>query len=549
MNCKLCGAPMRHNKGKYGDFWGCTRFRQGCKWTEPYYDPSSKQPDNWSRLRPNIAQQEALRLVKDTNRNVAVRSTAGSGKSTLIRMVIRDLLAQGYKQSDLLVLMFGNDAAKDMSLSCAANGWSDVWVSTFHRFGLDLHSITRGRQTKKYLNKTGYWLEKLYATPPANMRSDVRSLDEAYLEILTNSIVALHDAVRYLEPGHINNPGILDFLLQRFESVALPVSTDPKATATMQLLVLPLLQGAHANTVEVDYGMDFADMVYLPVYYGHTIPHKVIIVDEAQDVSQIQHHFMRLAPNARFIVVGDPWQSIYEWRGAWADIMDILADEFNMGTVSINLSYRNPLEVVRYINGMLPFIDHDTALTTTGQVLHLDTDSVIARLLAADDAMLLAPRNYPLFKVATRLMAQGIPVQLKDTALMDVVLGVLSATGLPAGTPAATVLQAVDYVIDERVHDAITRGSTGQFWLDVQSCIRAVTGELPTAKAIKDHVKALRYSNTGLKLSTIHGAKGLEAEHIGIIDRKVMSHEQGTEAARAAFVAYSRSKGTLLLGD
>ena len=66
--------------------------------------------------------------------------------------------------------------------------------------------------------------------------------------------------------------------------------------------------------------MDFTDLIEVALQTVQTAPGRpaVIMVDEAQDLSALEYALIRSwGDNARAtIVVGDPWQALYTWRGA-----------------------------------------------------------------------------------------------------------------------------------------------------------------------------------------------------------------------------------------
>ena len=77
-----------------------------------------------------------------------------------------------------------------------------------------------------------------------------------------------------------------------------------------------------------------------------------IFIDEAQDLSKLELELLMKwgASAGRLILVGDPWQNLYEWRGTSPDIMG------NQPNIVLNQSYRVPADVharaTEWIKGM-----------------------------------------------------------------------------------------------------------------------------------------------------------------------------------------------------
>ena len=65
--------------------------------------------------------------------------------------------------------------------------------------------------------------------------------------------------------------------------------------------------------------IDFDDMIWLPVALNLPIPmtFDFLIVDEYQDSNITQQELaLRFCPSGRMVIVGDRYQSIYQFRGA-----------------------------------------------------------------------------------------------------------------------------------------------------------------------------------------------------------------------------------------
>lgn len=138
--------------------------------------------------------------------------------------------------------------------------------------------------------------------------------------------------------------------------------------------------------------VDFDDMLYMPVVAGVPFDrYDVVLVDEAQDLSGIQHEIIsrmvippeasgicgcgdsvenhgspmdvghsaveQFYPGGRIIAVGDRHQAIYSWRGAHQDSMDRLKRRFQMRELPLSVSYRCPVAVVQHARQWVPQIE------------------------------------------------------------------------------------------------------------------------------------------------------------------------------------------------
>lgn len=82
--------------------------------------------------------------------------------------------------------------------------------------------------------------------------------------------------------------------------------------------VVPIARDAWADMISMDGQLRFTHDVYLKLW-SLSDPHiacDYLIFDEAQDSSPVITHVVQIQEHAQKLVVGDPCQQIYEWRGA-----------------------------------------------------------------------------------------------------------------------------------------------------------------------------------------------------------------------------------------
>jgi superfamily I DNA/RNA helicase len=71
--------------------------------------------------------------------------------------------------------------------------------------------------------------------------------------------------------------------------------------------------------------IDYDDQIYLSRLFGGVFPRfQTVMVDEAQDLSPLNHIQVKRTAAGRLIVVGDPRQAIYAFRGADSSSMGSL---------------------------------------------------------------------------------------------------------------------------------------------------------------------------------------------------------------------------------
>jgi len=108
---------------------------------------------------------------------------------------------------------------------------------------------------------------------------------------------------------------------------------------------------------------DFPDMIYMPLIAGVPFDkYDVVFVDEAQDLSAVDHEIVGRMSRDRVVACGDRGQAIYAFKGAMSNSMDAMKERFQMTELPLSVSYRCPQDVVSWAQQWVPQIEWaDTA--------------------------------------------------------------------------------------------------------------------------------------------------------------------------------------------
>lgn len=155
---------------------------------------------------------------------------------------------------------------------------------------------------------------------------------------------------------------------------------------------------------------DYTDILEQWLIKMHPLPLKVLIVDEAQDLSPLQWKLVeKMQRDIPFIYyAGDDDQAIYEWAGA--DINYFL----NLGvkTTVLPLSHRLPRQIFTRCDKIVRKIRHRYAKDWSPSPRDGEVSFVASPELAKMDNgswMVLARNNYQLDGVASYLKSRGYP--------------------------------------------------------------------------------------------------------------------------------------------
>lgn len=265
--------------------------------------------------------------------------------------------------------------------------------------------------------------------------------------------------------------------------------------------------------------VDFGDMIRLPALYRCTMPSfEHVLCDEVQDFNSMQALLIAKLQAEKYCFVGDAHQSIYGFRGAMLDSMAYLKTQFDCVELPLSISYRCPVAVVREAAAIWPSIEA-WEHAEQGEVRHIDSeDSLVADELRgvrdARQALVLCRTNAPLIAYAYQLLGQGIACHVRGR---DIGQGLVR---LVKQFPVSTVGELLACVQEWQALEVAKAQATE----DAEKVVRVrdkVDSLIALTWQVKldDHpdsvvqgIEALFAEGRGVALSTVHKAKGLEAE-------------------------------------
>jgi DNA helicase-2/ATP-dependent DNA helicase PcrA len=286
----------------------------------------------------NLKQKEAVTYCDG---HELVLAGAGSGKTRVLTTKIAYLIGhENVRPWRILALTFTNKAAKEMKSrvkSLLGDDLRGMEVATFHAYGLRfLHRYPES------LEKLGYSRNFVVFD-----RSDSRSL-------IKKAMAELDIDTQRLDAG-----GALE-LISRVKTEANPVSREPYIEERWR----PLYDKYQAALLAQN-ALDFDDLMVLPLHIlakdaeareKERLRLDWVLVDEYQDVNRPQYLLLRLLVDSgrKIMVVGDPDQSIYGWRGAdMSMIMNFEKDFKDAKVVVLDQNYRSTGMILDGANGVI----------------------------------------------------------------------------------------------------------------------------------------------------------------------------------------------------
>lgn len=298
-----------------------------------------------SVVRLNPQQDQAVKL---TTSPLLVLAGAGSGKTAVITQKIVHLIENcGYQPKHIAAVTFTNKAAKEMKARVTKllgdTKSTGLVVSTFHNLGLNI--IRREHQS-------------LGIRPSFTIFDDQDSLS------LMKELCKKGE-----ETDKKEMQDILTQISNWKNDLILPEQAIALAGDQEKLLAAKLYE-VYTRSLRAFNAVDFDDLILLPTlllkndqrarekWHGKI---RYLLVDEYQDTNTSQYELVKLLTGrlGNFTVVGDDDQSIYSWRGANPENLELLQKDFpNLRVVKLEQNYRSAGRILKSANTLIQNNNH-----------------------------------------------------------------------------------------------------------------------------------------------------------------------------------------------
>ena len=288
-------------------------------------------------FRLNPPQQQA---VEHLGTPLLVLAGAGSGKTRVITEKIVHLIKKRQlAAAQIAAITFTNKAAREMKARITGilpkEVSSELKISTFHTLGLNII-----RDDLKLLGyKTGFSI------------FDSQDSETVLTEITKTNDKDLINQLRWQ---------ISDF---KNSTLTPEQAIDQASKDTEQ----------HSATIYARYqrqlkaynAMDFDDLIGLPLQLLQEHEQvrekwrqriRYLLVDEYQDTNECQYQLLKLiaGPTGNFTAVGDDDQSIYAWRGARPENIELLKKDYpTLKLIKLEQNYRSTSRILESANHLI----------------------------------------------------------------------------------------------------------------------------------------------------------------------------------------------------
>lgn len=492
---------------------------------------------NWSEFQKKI-----FSFIEHGQGHLVVEACAGSGKTTTLIKCL-DFIGTNDK---ILLTAFNTDIVNELKKK--TSGKDNIDIKTLH--GLGLQFIKRN-------------LPQVSAIPEpfkydSYIKNNLKELSSLNTYTLKGSkyFRYVENIKKYVDFGRFylcQTVKDLDFIEDRYN---IDTIADEKEIA------INVMEWGK-NALET---IDYTDMVWLPnalFLKPLGLLYDFIIIDEVQDMNKAERELVLkcFKMGTRMMSVGDKNQMLYQFSGADQDSFNILKSMPNTTCLPLSISYRCGKKIVDFTHRIVKNIEAaDDAID--GQILqNVSLEDV------QDGDMILCRNNAPLVQIYNEFLKLGKKCFIRGKEIgsnLKLLVKNTKQDELNADCQKDGVfVRLYDDLFTSRNKlmekfgiDAETAINSPQIQnkLDMINALEILSEGINTSEEIIskiDEIFPKRDKKSGISLSTIHKAKGLEAENVYIACESLMPSKSAKkdweikQEYNLMYVAYTRAKKTL----
>ena len=498
---------------------------------------TTKKEYEWSKYQLAIYD-----WIEHDQGHLVVEAAAGSGKSTTLVKCL-DFISENSK---VLLTAFNTDIVNELKKK--VNDKPNVDIRTLHSLGLLFikKNIPQASAIPEPFKYDSYIKNNIRELSSINLYT-LRGRE--YFKYIDN-IKKYVDFGRYYLCQTVNDLG---FIESRYgiESIA-----DEKEVA------LQVMEWGK-NTLET---IDYTDMVWLPnVLFLKPLGllFDFIMVDECQDMNKAERELVLkcFKMGTRMVSVGDTQQMLYAFSGGDPESFNALKSIPNTKCLPLSISYRCGKNIVDFAKKIVPTIEA-AEHAIDGQVIRNVSLDIVK-----DGDMILCRNNAPLVQIYNEFLKLGKKSFIRGKDIGNNLKALVKSTkqdvlNVDCNEDGVFVRLYDDLFVSRNKLmekfdiDADTAINSPQIQnkLDMINALEILAEGINKSEEIIEKIDEIfpkRDKKDGISLSTIHKAKGLEANNVFIACESLMPSKSAKknweirQEYNLMYVAYTRAKHTL----
>lgn len=477
---------------------------------------------------PSRYQQAIYDWIENGSGNAVVEAVAGSGKTTTI------LDSLYLTSGKVLFTAFNTHIAAELQKRSP----SHVRVMTLHKLGLlTIHRSIGGCEVDADSLKLNTLLELQFPDSENMDRTrEMRSVMKRLVSMAKSTLIDTNDPEAVFEMAdhfRIGSENLDD---------ADMIEICREVPAIMELCL--------GDTSKID----FDDMTWIPVVRNMSVEKfDWVFIDECQDMNRCQLELIMRAGGSRtrFVCVGDRNQAIYGFRGADTRAIESTIERLNARVFPLSITYRCPVQHVTLAKSIVSEIEPRPG-APEGVVGHMQLAPAV-RLMTQWD-LVLCRTNAPLIRVAFSLIRAGKKAVIRGR---DIGAGICSlirriARKKLSAMSVENFLEKVDLHYRRELLKLKTAKKSTVTLSDQIETIKVLSEDVTDLQELLNKTLSIFDDKAqGVVCSSVHKAKGLEAERVFVVSPELMPHpmaEQPWEMEQEMhikYVALTRSKNEM----
>jgi len=480
-------------------------------------------------------------FIKNGNGNLVVEASAGSGKSYTLIKCAEEI--PGDKR--ILLSAFNRDIANELKKK--AKDMPNVNVSTLHSLGLQM--LQRNFPNEELaLDEFKY---KSYLNTNIKSLSSINTYElgkRDFSRYMSNIEQFINFGRCYL----CETVKDLEFIEDRY---------DINSIADEKEVALDIMAYGKHNLSQIDY----TDMIWLPnVLYCKPIgmQYDWIFIDEAQDLSVCQREIILKCRkiNTRMCLFGDSEQCLYSFASSDPESFKRLKELPNTTSLPLSISYRCAKNIVEFAQKIVPSIEPNGDGREGEIKYNVSLDDI------HDGDMVLCRNNAPLMQVYVDFIKKGKKCFIRGKDIGLNLKNMVKRTGmtyLNKNLQADGVFVRLYDLLFDMINEIMCKynvtyvdaveSAVVSNRLDMIKALEILSDDINTVDELVEKINTIFSDRKkgGISLSTIHKAKGLEADNVYIACRHLMPSTLAKkdweirQEYNLMYVAYTRSKNVL----
>lgn len=503
--------------------------------TQPFKDYIKKNYGYY----PSVNQEIVFDTLLDTDSNVVIKAVAGSGKSTTIKMCI-ELIDMYFPDKSVIYLCFNSSVAKEMrdkGIACAStlhacgNKAVKMYMPDAKLDNYKVRNILDGFCSRNKYEKED---PKHNAVIQVNMDSEAKT-----------RIVKICDFAR------IEMSKDLQELVEICDRYGIGIESEAEIELALDVLELCI---ADKTTY------DFTDMLYLPVALGMQMEtYDYIFIDESQDLNKVQQQFVNnlKEDGTRFVAVGDPFQAIYGFCGADINSFNKFRDYPNTQILPLSENYRCSQEIISFVDALFPHIGIKAFKGSNG--IQINHNASIEELEDRIDTLVLCRNTLPLVALCLEMIKRKKKAFVRGGEIGKSIISLIKKSKAISIEGLMEWLEKESGRLLSRLKASYKRLNMSEvkdlpayrIFTEKVSVIETIaySDKLKNTEALIAEInKIFADDKAGICFSSIHKAKGLEADEVYIIDKQLMpskyasTPDEKKQEENLKYVAYTRAR-------